>query len=454
MKLTGIVFAILWIGVAAKAAGARDACASNPRSNLQSAKLLQTEIVPSPYDFACRKGIRKNEMPSTFQRTYPRKDSQGNDSHEFLRLVAEKAQKLLVVNQKTNERMLACVDAKTGKAICEEKAIAHIQEMAATARADHSLDQALQAALIPAKEFIPSSATDYDGFGKATKWAKYSQDEMEMATSLRKDYIAQAKKQLALQKQLDQKRAPEDRVVGPNEERFQNEILENIRMGHEQKYNIRMANYPVLQYVSSENPSPTEIRKSFEKLESNRKAQQEKLKSFAAELKPQAKEVDRDLLWVLKYRVLVEHTLLEHPEYCTVAAGITQFDENVQRVNRTAVGLGLVVGTVVMPYAVGLGLAGTEAVAMAGVSRAVTMGAYSVSSLYWAKDPLLNYMELGQAARVGGKGEDALQGQQTVSQAQDDFKNTLYLGIPIGVAVTKSTQATIQIAAKILKAKR
>ncbi|MEZ0390897.1 MAG: hypothetical protein ACAH59_01685 [Pseudobdellovibrionaceae bacterium] len=431
-----------FLGLNSALASPVDACDRNgipgPVSLLDKSetvqKILTAELLPTPFQYACPKGARQEEIPKGLQTTIPRYDLQGNDGHRLLSHLAQSLNSKLEKNKDLNQYMLGCIDPSSGTVTCAQEVIKGIKEVNSAARQHRAYSQALD----PDAPLKAGSISLPDHTFKFQKWENYSTKEMENAKTFAN-----------LIKQEVQKKIPK----GNSDKNLMAKSMTIIQSHENSEYKTLMENYRILQFLSSENPTAKEIRHSFLRMEANRQMQESKSKNFEADLNPKAKEIDTDPLWILLADpVETEKFLIQNPQYCTLATAMLQQLTNQKEKMKQWVSIGLIAGTFVAPHLVGGAYvflrAGAGAAAAQTAATATRLGANSAVSLYWAKDPLAHYMDMKRSVALGPLGEDATQTLESVSTAKEKFDDALYFQLPSSLVVGGALGATQNIASQ------
>ena len=413
---------------------------ASSQKNFEMIELVMGEITFSPFVYACNGGVRKSEAPDFLQRSIPNADLHGNSAQDFIRLVAEKVKVYLGRNQRKSEKLLNCIDGENIK--CEEGKIREIQASAGRARAYLASMQALEALNAPAvagkSDFTRGSSAAPNGLSKEVEWDRYSEEEyrkaLNTAKEMKKVTVAEVKKSF------------EKSVQRKNEEKEVAKVLELLRQNQLHEYRKIMTTDLSLQYVSSEKPSIQEIKNSLLQLEENRKMEESQVDDVIKSASQNRTTVDKDTLWILEYKLMVEETLIEHPEFCGLASSLGKLKANLFAHKN----LMLLAGSLLVPPLAGY--FGASALAVAAVAGA----AGGVSSYYYIEESYTALQRAKRAARVGPDGDDSVNAQWVIDDADSDFKfqvvtaPLMFLGLPVG-RLAKTADSSIKTSAEVFR---
>ncbi len=382
------------------------------QKNFELIELIKREIVPSPFFSACQNGTRKSEIPGLMARTLPERngqgDGQGKHAQDFFRLIAEKVKLYLARNQQQSEKLMKCIDGNNLK--CEEESIKKIQTTASAARGHLALVQALEslnlAAATGQPNFTKGSSAAPNGLSKGTQWDQYSDAEFEEAKLVAKRYQEEAIAEAKKNQKISQSKTPPEKEV--------RKIIEVLAAHHLYEYRKLMINNISLQFIPNEKPKFSQINNALAQLESNRSLEEAEMNEVIRKIDQNPNEFDRDHLWLLDYKFLVEETLMEHPQFCSLATSLDKLSSNSDTHKVLAVfALAAVVPPVLAIASVG---------ATIGAATAVNMAIGGATSYVYLSDSYSKLKKAEQAARVGPSAESAVKSQKEVDSANTDLK--------------------------------
>lgn len=130
------------------------------------------------------------------------------------------------------------------------------------------------------------------------------------------------------------------------------QMLLNIRAGHLNEYLKIVSQYPIMNYLSSPDPSLKEIQEAGQKMYENAVKETQNIKRVGALLNNPNHADDiinhNSILDLLDYRSIVEELLTERPEFCAVATTAELHREKVE-VSKSMVMLPVLAATFFMP---------------------------------------------------------------------------------------------------------
>jgi hypothetical protein len=131
-----------------------------------------------------------------------------------------------------------------------------------------------------------------------------------------------------------------------------------IRRGHWNEYRNIMSSVPLLQFISSLNPSDEEIAGAAYKQQDLALQERDKFRTWSKKLEAGDGSVPSDLLAALDYKNVVEEVLKKSPQFCGVATGLAEVRDQ-RELGNVIVPLGavIVLSALTPPtVAVGIGL--------------------------------------------------------------------------------------------------
>lgn len=305
--------------------------------------------VQNPFQYACNGQIRKDGIPSGLDVRYVRNDRDTEHMSRFLKSVGRKIQKYLDLNRRTNTELINCL-AEINGSPCPDKQnmVAELQWRTRSAREHMAIVQGLDGTL---GQYGFSASHDAPLLQKPVPWGRYTKSELQSAQK----YVSDMKKRL---KDITAPGTPHfdkfngsylksikaDTDVEIRDESQKRDIasrlyrlsLETLRESHLKEYEEIMGRVILLGYISSDTPTQSEALSALQRLEENRKNEEELIRKTLADLGERS-DIAGAASVLLRYSAIVEEVLVTEPEFCQVAARAAKIRTNRDR--NTMIGL-------------------------------------------------------------------------------------------------------------------
>ncbi|MES2767989.1 MAG: hypothetical protein V4596_02495 [Bdellovibrionota bacterium] len=306
--------------------------------------LVQKEVSPFPY--ACqKKGDLKNMSATGIgHRNIPSQDSQGNLSRDFFLILLTKIENYIKDNINLTSNIEGCLGNSKSHAECKEilnwaKKVVPLKVQ--EARYHLSLGTERDAATAT-QLYFPNTRLDTLRSFKETPWQRLTPKEIQSANAALKEYMDKGRA-------ITHREMKGENVV--ERVAFLDSRIRDIRFEHMTAYRALIGEMPLMNYITSANPSFTEIKNAARKTHDNALKELAKIQKLKAELKANPRVLYNDLFYAVNYSNLYEETLLENPRFCPLGAAIFRTNDNRVLGNAIAIGAPLLVASFLAPPA-------------------------------------------------------------------------------------------------------
>lgn len=412
--------------------------------------------------FSCQSRSENNGQGSTgwvFNRI-PEQDQRGNRTTDFLLELQSRIEKKIQDNIAFSDRITRCftptfanfqdTDCQSLLRSIDPSRYGNVPRDSAEYRDSFAYQlrvarsQLAVAATNPNESNFFSSNESLNSHGfKSVPWNPLSAAEKKAAENTLLQYRDQFKQLHNLtDTELDALLLPFDRSkvgeiwanpmnITPEETRhlvLQSELDRNItrmRRGHLEKYREIVSQYPIINYLSSNNPSPLEFQRAGKELKRNAQSELERVRAWGESLRAKPPRLSHEELNLLDYRGVVEEFLNEQPRFCAVASGAQRARDRRAMRNTALTVAPILAASFFAPPAAAM-------IVMVGAS-----GAYATASY-------LDYRYQQEGAFAAPVNDGSLRSDQFAVDAARRQLTTDLLMVPVDVVLTGGLSAGIR----------
>lgn len=322
--------------------------------------------LPSPFR-ACigpRKGLTVQKDVGYLSREIPASDRDGNKTRDFLLLLHERVERLAQVNLETTNELIDCFQPPRifaeNQSCVETRNWANPHSYPNPDPAGHfPMDQTLFYGIRKARAelalahnamkvqdaFTPN--TELRPFGhKDGSWQPLTDLEATQARETLDGY----KKQFATNQRMriedlpyleapirnssiEYPLTPEEELRGRRRGDLARQ-MGNVRLQHLFNYRNIVNKFPLINFISSQDPGPTEIHSAASRMKVNAEAEIKEIARYKKEIQSAPDFfVPSEAFKLMDYATVVDQVLQEHPEFCAVAATTEAIRERRQMQN-------------------------------------------------------------------------------------------------------------------------
>lgn len=264
-------------------------------------------------------------------------DKNGHTAYDLINEAYKYTQSVLRQNLENTKKSLACVDEVFNKKISDIKneCKSTFQEMANSAIANQRARYELAIALPNGKVLNDTQYrtlnTDLNiplNTFKAEKWQPINEREKKILTETWDQFLLDVDKES--KEKMPNSNSGFSSGPTPNQQ-YKLMLVQQKRKSAMLNYHMQMTQYPLIQFLPSDDPNKSDFKKAYELIIKNIENEMENIKTKQNKLvldNPK-KEITSEDLFVLNYQT-TENLLASNPEYCSIAQSQMEFQKKKQ----------------------------------------------------------------------------------------------------------------------------
>lgn len=330
----------------------------------------------SPFRVACHDppGLLRQRPPTgLFRRQVPARDSKGRSTRDFLARIRERVQQKITENRNMLRSLETCLSRVRAPEGCEElhtwadrelpAYVAEARQHLALAQTEHQVNSWFSR---PNRDL--NTRLSPQGTEKMVPWAPLTDAERELAQermrSYNRDIRAEVDRRMA-DGRLPRPRASRARVSASGAsgrfsveaDRFAADAMLAQRFTHAQNYHAMISEIPLLQYLSSAQPSREEILGAVRKMMDNLRDEEKMAADAWKDLESApADQVPPSALHFLRYQSFVEEELVREPADCGLITSVSYTQLNRELGTGLAIGLPILAASIFAPPLAAFGI--------------------------------------------------------------------------------------------------
>ncbi len=330
----------------------------------------------SPFRVACHEppGLLRQRPPTgLFRRQIPVRDSRGRNTRDFLRRIRERVQQKITENRNMLRSLETCLTRSRAPDGCEDlhvwadrelpAFVAEARQHLALAQTEHQVNSWFSR---PHRDL--NLQLSPQGTEKMVPWAPLTETERELAQERLRGYNREIRSEVERRMadgRLPRPRASRARVSSSSAsgrfsveaDRFAADAMLAQRFTHAQSYHAMISEIPLLQYLSSAQPSREEILGAVRRMQDNLRDEEKMAADAWKELESApAERIPASALHFLRYQSFVEEELVREPADCGLITSVSHTQLNRDLGTGLAIGLPILAASIFAPPLAAFGI--------------------------------------------------------------------------------------------------
>ena len=378
--VVGIFVSLLNLAISGQARSQTEPCVSllfpSELSQIQNLNDIVERDETSPFRVACHEppGLLRQRPPTgLFRREVPAQDRNGRRTRDFLGRIRERVQQKIAENRNMLRSLETCLARTRATEGCEElhtwadrelpAYVAEARQHLALAQTEHQVSTWFSR---PNRDLNASLAPQ--GTEKMVPWAPLNETERAQAQARMQGYHQDIRTEVERRMadgRLPQPRASRHRAsasgasgrFSTEADRFAADAMLAQRFMHAQSYHAMISEIPLLQYLSSAQPSREEILAGVRKMLDNLRDEDRMADQAWRDLEQAPTgEIPPSSLHFLRYQSMVEEELVREPADCGLITSVSYTQFNRELGTGLAIGLPILAASFLAPPLAAFGI--------------------------------------------------------------------------------------------------